>query len=147
MYCEGDGKTGLIKHDDQFRGVTHCYLEGIGSGGTKHNFINPDFYKLVPWEGKGYKPVGYGFESVAATINTVYMMENEVSSLSDEQALVKRQDMIKDVDERGIIATPANSYINELVVEAARLSILHDGDAARIIYGDNPRVELGHAKA
>ena len=32
--------------------------------------------------------------------------------------------MIAEIDRQGIIATPANSYINELVVEAARLSIL-----------------------
>jgi len=36
------------------------------------------------------------------------------------------------VDERGIIATPANSSVNELVVEAARKSILADGVAVRI---------------
>ena len=37
--------------------------------------------------------------------------------------------MIAEIDRQGIIATPANSYINELVVEAARLSILRDGAA------------------
>jgi len=46
------------------------------------------------------------------------------------------------VDEKGIIATPANSYVNELVVEAARLSILNDGDVVTITYGDKPKIAL-----
>lgn len=147
MFCEGEnGKNGMIKHDDQFRGVTHSYLEPIGCAGSYHNFVSPDFYKLAPWEGEGYKPMGYGFDSVAATITTIHRMENEVASLSEDEGLTKRQQFVKDMDAKGIIATPANSSINELVVEAARLSILNDGDAARIIYGDNPHVELGHAK-
>lgn len=144
MYCEGDGKTGMIKHDDQFRGVRHSYLEDIGCAGSRFNYINPDFYQLVPWEGEGYKPVGYGFDSVAATINTIHRIENEVSSLSEDDSLKKRREIIRDVDERRIIATPANSYINELVVEAARMSILSDGDAVRILYGDNPHIEPRH---
>jgi len=144
MYCEGKGKTGMIKHNDQFRGVRHCYLEGIGCGGSHFNYINPDFYRLVPWEGPGYKPVGYGFDSVAATINTIHRIENEVASLSDEQSLRKRREMIEEVSNRGIIATPANSYINELVTEAARMSILNDGDIVKITYGDHPHVEPRH---
>ena len=141
MYCEGSGKTGMIKHNDQFRGVSHSFLENIGCAGSRFNYINPDFYRLVPWEEKGYKPVGYGFESVAATINTISRIENEVQSFSEDESLNKRRKIIKGVDEKGIIATPANSYINELVVEAARMSILSDGGAVKIIYGDNPHVE------
>jgi hypothetical protein len=45
------------------------------------------------------------------------------------------------VDERAMIATPANSNSNELVTEAARLSILHDGKMVRIIYGQDSHVE------
>ena len=140
MFCEGKDKSGMIKHNDQFRGVTHCFLEDIGCAGSQFNFVSPDFYRLVPWEGKGYKPVGYGFDSVAATINTIHRIETEVVSLSEDESLKKRREIIKEVDEKGIIATPANSYINELVVEAARMSILSDGDAVRIIYGEKPHV-------
>jgi D-galacturonate reductase len=142
MFFEGDGKTGMIKHDDQFRGVEHSYLEGIGCGGSHFNYVSPDFYKLVPWEGKGYKPIGYGFDSVSASITMAYQIENEVSELSDSDSLNKRKEMIREVDKKGIIATPANSYINELVVEAARISILNDGDAVTIEYGNNPHVKL-----
>lgn len=145
MFFEGDNIGGFLKHDDQFRGVTHSYIEPLGMGGTHHNYINPDFFKLVPWEGKGYKPCGYGPDSVSATINCIHSMEDEVSGIDEQQALERRREFIKEVDHKGIIATPANSSINELVVEAARLSIINNGDAARIVYGDKPVVELGHA--
>ncbi|MFC2123849.1 Gfo/Idh/MocA family oxidoreductase [Bacteroidota bacterium] len=142
MFFEGDGKTGMIKHDDQYRGVQHTYLEGIGCAGSSFNFVSPDFFQLVPWEEEGLKPIGYGYESVAATINMAHKIEKEVLELSDSESLIKRQQIIKEVDEKGIIATPANSYVNELVVEAARLSILNDGDMVKIIYGQDPHIEL-----
>jgi D-galacturonate reductase len=142
MFFEGDGQSGMVKHDDQFRGVEHSYLDGIGCGGSKFNYVSPDFYRVIPWEGPGYQPVGYGFESVAATIKMAQRIENEVQGLSEVDSLAKRREMIQEVDNKGIIATPANSYVNELVMEAARLSILNDGDIAKIIYGDNPHVEL-----
>ena len=142
MFFEGDGKSGLLKHDDQFRGVEHSYLEGIGCAGSYFNYVSPDFYRVVPWEGPGYAPVGYGFESVAATIKMANRIENEVRGLSGEDSLAKRRELIQDVDQRGIIATPANSYVNELVMEAARMSILNDGDIVNIIYDEKPYVEL-----
>jgi predicted dehydrogenase len=142
MFCEGNGKTGMIKHDDQFRGVSHCYLDGIGCAGSHFNFVSPDFYRLIPWEGQGFKPAGYGFDSVAATINTALMIENQTAGLSESQALAKRREVIKAVDKKGIIATPANSSVNELVVEAARASILKDGEAVKIVYGEHPHVEV-----
>jgi len=142
MYFEGKGKTGMLKHDDQFRGVSHSYLDGIGCAGSTFNYINPDFYRLVPWEGEGYKPVGYGFDSVAATLNTIHLIENGVAFLDAAASLEKRREHIRRADEKGIIATPANSKSNELVVEAARLSILNGGRTACIEYGARPRVFL-----
>lgn len=142
MFFEGDNKTGMLKHDDQFRGVEHSYLNGIGCGGSHFNYVSPDFYKLVPWEGKGYKPIGYGFDSVSASITTAYNIENEVHNMPDSDSLIKRQEMIREVDKKGIIATPANSFINELVIEAARISILSDGDTVNIEYGQAPHIKL-----
>ncbi len=144
MFFEGQGKTGMLKHDDQFRGVSHSYLDGrIGCAGSHFNFINPDFYRLVPWEGEGYKPVGYGYESVAATINMIQRIENAVDGLAPAPSLLRRQEMIAEADVKGIIATPANSKTNELVVEAARLSILNNGRPVAIRYGDTPGVAFG----
>jgi len=144
MYFEGDGKTGMIKHNDQFRGVSHSYLQGIGCAGSTFNFVSPDFYQLVPWEGPGQKPVGYGFESVAANIRTIHRIGAETAALSGPEALAKRRAIIDEVDAKGIIATPANSATNELVTEAARMSILRDGDVVDIVYGDDPHVEPRH---
>ncbi len=138
MFCEKGDKAGLIKHNDQFRGVTHSFVH---DDGKTFYYINPDFYRLVPWEGDGYKPVGYGFESIAATVNTIHKIENETAELGDK-ALPTRREIIKKVDEKGIIATPANSAINELVVEAARLSILNDGMPVKIVYDEKPHVEI-----
>jgi D-galacturonate reductase len=145
MFFEGDGKTGMLKHNDQFRGVEHSYLEGIGGGGSHFNYVSPDFYRLVPWEGEGYKPVGYGFESVAATVTMACLIEDCVQNMNENDSLARRREMIRDVDRKGIIATPANSFINELVVEAARISILKDGENVDIVYGDSPYVKLRDA--
>ena len=141
MFFEGNQKCGMLKHNDQNRGVEHSYLDPIGPGGSYFNYVSPDFYRVVPWEGKGYKPVGYGFDSVAASVTMACMIENEAGD-----SLEKRQEMIRQTDEKGIIATPGNSYINELVVEAARLSILNDGDIVDIVYKPTPHVKLRSKK-
>jgi hypothetical protein len=146
MYFEGDGKSGHLKHNDQHRGVEYSYLDEIGCAGSRFNYVSPDFYRLVPWEGEGYKPIGYGYESVEASIKMAHSIENKVQTLTESESLAKRQEIIKAVDEKGIIATPANSYMNELVVEAARLSILNDGEIVSIEYGDNPHVYLRNKK-
>ena len=57
-------------------------------------------------------------------------------------ALARRQQALDEIDRRGILATPANSCINELVIEAARLSIAHDGRQVRIEYEPAPMVRL-----
>ena len=142
MYFEGDRKTGMLKHDDQFRGVEHSYLDGIGCAGSHFNYINPDFFRFVPWEGEGYKPVGYGYESVSASITMAAHIEGEVQGMTGPDSLNRRRALLKSIDKKGIIATPANSSINELVVEAARLSILNEGNFVSIEYGRNPAVRL-----
>jgi predicted dehydrogenase len=142
MFCEGEGKTAEIKHDDQFRGVSHCYLDGIGCGGTAYNYVSPDFFRLVPWQGPGLRPVGYGFESVAANLRAIHRIENAVAGLGETSAYDQRRALLREIDEQGLLATPANSYINELVTEAARLSIAHDGRFADIVYVERPGVVL-----
>ena len=133
MYCEGEGCSGMIRHDDQNRGVSHSYLEGIGPGGSHYNYVSPDFFRLVPWAGEGLAPVGYGYDSVAASIEAILGLARE--------PLEARKRIIAEIDAAGIIATPANSSINELVVEAGRMSILRDGTPVRIAYGESPHVE------
>lgn len=142
MYFEGQDRAAQVAHNDQFRGVSHCYLDNIGCGGTRFNYVSPDFYQLVPWEGPGYKPVGYGYMSVAASIETMQRILNETDGMSEDESLARRRAIIDEVDAKGIIATPANSSLNELVTEAARLSILNDGMFAEILYDGTPRVQL-----
>ena len=141
MYFEGEGKTGHLKHNDQFRGVEYGYLKPIGPGGSSFNYVNPDYFRLVPWEGVGYKPVGYGYESVAASMRAIARIVSESTGLNENAALRKRQTIIDEIDAKGIIATPKNSKTNELVTEAARLSILNDGVRVKIVYGEKPHIE------
>lgn len=132
LYCEGDGRTGMIRHDDQFRGVSYAYLEGIGPGGSHYNYVSPDFFRLVPWEGEGLRPVGYGYDSIEAIVESVNQVERAGAGLAESQSREARQRAARLIDETGIIATPSNSSINELVVEAARMSILADGQPVLI---------------
>lgn len=142
MYCEGEGRTGMIQHDDQDRGVRHAYLDPIGCCGKRYNYVSPDFYRVVPWEGPGQKPVGYGYESVAANLETMRRIEAAVAGLDGAAALARRRELIREIDEAGLLATPANSSYNELVLEAARLSIQADGAWCEILYGADPHVEM-----
>ncbi|MHA1732614.1 MAG: Gfo/Idh/MocA family protein [Promethearchaeota archaeon] len=144
MYFEGGGvgKTGHLKHNDQFRGVEYSFLEGIGPGGSHFNYINPDFFRLVPWDGPGYKPVGYGPDSVTANLAAIRGIERSTRDVASGDALERRREILREIDGAGIIATPSNSSDNELVMEAARLSILNDGARVKIVRGDPPRVEL-----
>jgi len=142
MYCEGNDQTGLIFHDDHNRGVAYSYLEGIGPGGSKYNYASPDFFRLVPWEGPGCKPVGYGYDSVAGITMAVHRLEQTAAGLGPQAALAKRREILREIDAQGLIATAANSHINELVIEAGRMSILQDAAPVRIVYTKRPHVEL-----
>ena len=133
LYCEGPDRTGMIHHDDHERGVRYAFLEP--GGAARYRYVSPDYFRLVPWGGPGAKPVGYGYESVAACLETIQRLEATCDSLP------ARQKMLGEIDAAGLIATPANSFINELVVEAARRSILAEGARVRIHYGKHPHVE------
>jgi len=141
MYCEGKDSSGLIEHIDDYRGTTYCNIKGNGEENPLFHYVNPDFNRLILWEGPELKPVGYGFDSIAAIINVIDRIEKDVQLIPEDKALLRRQVIIKEVDKKGIIATPANSYINELVNEAARVSILNDGKFVKIVYGKNPHIE------
>src|SRR5271157_112749 len=142
MFFEGSGQTGYLKHNDQFRGVEWSYLEGIGPSGQQFKYVNPDYLQFVPWEGAGFKPVGYGFDSVAASMSAISHLVNDTAGLNEETALHRRQEILKVIDAKGILATPASAYINELVTEAARLSIQNGGTFADITYEPRPAVCL-----
>jgi hypothetical protein len=73
-------------------------------------------------------------------------VRDEISPRGDPQGLaggdVKPRQVFRAlVDEKGILATPANSSINELVLEAGRRSILNDGLPVAIGSEQLPAVE------
>lgn len=141
LFCEGKDAGGLIKHDDQFRGVTHAYVKGPPSG-SAFRFINPDYLRLVAWQGSGLRPVGYGYDSVEASVLAVKRIRDEIEGLDKDRALARARALIDEIDAAGLIATPKNSSINELVIEAARLSLANGGRHAVIEYGAAPGVGL-----
>ena len=143
MFFEGDKKGMALKHNDQFRGVEYAYAKGRGPADKIFHYVNPDFFQLIPWEGEGLKPVGYGVDSVSATIKTVCGIEAEVET-DPKQAHEIRLQRKKAVNRKGLIATPENSFINELVHEAARASILNGGDMVFIEYEPEPRIRMKH---
>src|SRR5262249_51960258 len=132
-------RNGLIKHIDDDRGCRYAYQEGIGPGGSHYNYVSPDYLRFVPWEGAGFKPIGYGYDSILANVEAVRQLEAEASTPDQRRAY------LRPIDETGLLATPANSFINELVTEAARISILADGAQVKIHYGDHPHVEKVNA--
>ncbi len=142
MFCEGEGKTGLIKHNDQFRGISHSYVAAKGPGETRFNFVNPDFFKIVAWQGVGGKPAGYGYDSIEANFTAILELEATTAGITGTESVEARRKFIQSVDKGGLIATPANSSYNELVTEAARISIVRDGDWVDITHGHSPGVSL-----
>ena len=139
LFFEGEGRGGCLRHNDQFRGIEHGFATGTGKG---FNYINPDYFQYVPWDGPGLAPVGYGYDSVAAIVGVACRVTSATAGLDDFAALAERRKLLTELDAAGLIATAANSAYNELVMEAARLSILNDGDRVAIRYGDHPGVEL-----
>jgi predicted dehydrogenase len=133
LWFEANNAGAMIAHDDQFRGVQYSFAKG--SAPKLYNFVNPDYFRLVAWEGEGLKPVGYGYDSVEGLVRAA-------TRVAAESDLASRQAALRDIDARGLIATPANSAYNELVTEAARLSITHGGRNVRIRYGDSAGVEF-----
>jgi D-galacturonate reductase len=125
MYCEAADRSGMIHHDDHDRGTRYAYLEPAGA--ASYRYVSPDYFRLVPWQGEGLQPVGYGYDSIAAMFSSVQQVESAGADLDERAALGRRQSALEQIDAAGIIATPANSAVNELVVEAARTSIQHEG--------------------
>ena len=140
MYCEGPQCGAIIKHNDQFRGVSHGYIDH--QAGAAFRFVSPDYFRLVPWEGEGLKPVGYGFESIESIVLAASRVNAAAEGLFGDGALSARREVLKEIDDRGLLATPANSFINELVTEAARLSIGRQGQPAVIGYEPAPTARL-----
>ena len=80
-------------------------------------------------------PVGYGYRSIEALVKAALRVEQG-------KDLAARRKIIREIDAEGILATPANSSYNELVIEAGRMSILNNGRPVAIEYGKKPGVKF-----
>jgi predicted dehydrogenase len=129
MYCEGGGNGTLLAHSDQYRGLKYSYThKGGDPGATVYAEPSPDYFQYVDLGGNGLVPVGYGYRSVEYIIQTCIRVESETDSLA------ARQEMLRQIDAAGIMATPANSSYNERVIEAGRESILNGGKTVELRY-------------
>lgn len=128
LFFEGAAAGAMLHHADQYRGVQHCYLPETSAGKTFH-FVNPDFFRLAPWEGEGMKPVGYGYESIEANV------------LAAERA--NREGTTAAAQAESLVATAFNTAGNTLVAEAGRLSLLNGGREVKIHHSpEKAAVEL-----
>jgi len=113
LYCQGADNGALLSHSDQYRGLKYSYIDGI------YAEPSPDYFQYVDLGGPGLTPVGYGYRSVAYIVNKCIEVESAGESA--------RAAILREIDEAGIMATPANSSYNERVIEAGRESILNGG--------------------
>ena len=126
LYCRGAENGALLSHSDQYRGLKYSYArQPKGPGSTLYAEPSPDYFQYVEYAGLGLAPVGYGYRSVKALVSAW----TEVQQCS---SLAARQEKLRAIDEQGLLATPANSRYNELVLEAARESILNGGKQVTI---------------
>ena len=127
MHCSGNNAGGLIEHSDQYRGLQYSYVNP-----AQYAEPSPDYFQYVDLGGEGLQPVGYGYRSIEFILKKCIAAE----SAADRQAF------LASLDAEGILATPANSRYNELVMEAGRLSILNNAREVLIDYGPTPGVRF-----
>ncbi len=136
LHTAGKDSGGIISHSDQFRGVKHSVLTKGNEPDDKYYYeTNPDYFQMVYKGKEGYEPVGYGYRSIEANCLAA-------ARVSEASGLEGRKKTIIKIDKEGVIATPANSFYNELVMEAGRLSITGGGKPVIIEYGKEPRVRF-----
>jgi predicted dehydrogenase len=141
MYCAGSGRSGMLVHNDQYRGIEYCYVEKGNADTDKfYSEPSPDYMKYVHLGGEGLTPVGYGYRSIAFIADNILQAIAASEGVDEKTGLAARQKLIRQYDADGVMATPANSSYNELVMEAGRLSILNKGKEVEITYGKNPGV-------
>ncbi len=127
LYFSGNGNGALLDHSDQYRGIAYSHSEALGGpGGTQYGEPSPDYFLYQDLGGSGLVPTGYGVRSVDHIVSEALRIEQESESLAD------RQRALTEIDECGIVATPSNSRFNEAVCQAARQSILSDGELVRL---------------
>jgi D-galacturonate reductase len=123
MYCAGGDRGAMLRHSDQYRGLEYVYTDRPSSAGaTTYSEPSADYFQYVDFGGEGLTPVGYGYRSVEHLVRACMRVEESRD----------RERTLREIDDEGILATPANSRYNEHVIEAARKSILNGGTTIHI---------------
>ena len=118
MYFSDGERGAWLEHSDQYRGLRYCYTRRVDApGGTVFSEPSTEYFQYVDTGGPGLTPVGYGYRSIEHLVRGVLRVE----------AAQDRIGVLKEIDNAGVLATPANSSYNEAVIEAARESILGGG--------------------
>jgi len=117
LYCSAGDRGAMLRHSDQYRGLEYVYSDGRGYAEP-----SPDYFQYVYLGREGLTPVGYGYRSIEQLVRACHRVEKSVD----------RAKTLREIDEEGILATPANSRHNEGVIEAGRRSILNDGVTVQI---------------
>ena len=142
LYFSGNGNGAWLQHSDQYRGLKYSFTDKPDTpGGTQYAEPSPDYFMYQDLGGPGLVPWGYGVRSVDFIVSEAMRIESETSAFEGEAAAEARRARIDEIEQQGIVATPANSRFNELVCQAARLSILNGGRHVNIRH-DPPGVEL-----
>ena len=72
MYCAGKDRSGMLVHNDQYRGIEYCYVEKMAPPDDKYYCEpSPDYLKFVDLGGGGLTPVGYGFRSIEYIVRNI----------------------------------------------------------------------------
>ena len=123
LYCSAGDRGAMLRHSDQYRGLEYVYTARPNSpGATIYAEPSPDYFQYIDLGGEGLTPVGYGYRSIEHLVRACLRVEASSDKL---QAL-------RQIDEEGLLATPANSRYNEQVIEAARKSILSGGTSHKL---------------
>jgi hypothetical protein len=118
MYFSDGQRGAWLDHSDQYRGIKYCYTRRPDApGATIYSEPSTEYFQYVDLGGPGLKPIGYGYRSVEALLDAVRRVESSTD----------KAHTLNEIDQTGVIATPANSAFNEAVIEAGRLSILNGG--------------------
>lgn len=128
LYCASADRGAMLRHSDQYRGLEYAYIERPDSpGATAYTEPSPDYFQYLDLGGPGLTPVGYGYRSIEHLVRAAI----RVAQSADPSTA------LREIDAEGIIATPANSRYNELVIEAGRQSIQNGGVMVPVetIYG------------
>lgn len=131
-----------LAHDDQYRGMSYAYLDAPSKpGSTQYHEPSTEYFQYLDIGGESLLPVGYGFRSAAHLVDACRQVEHLADPSDRAKSLPARTALLREIDAKGILATPANSAFNELVVEAGRQSLALGGRLVDIVYGEQPHVK------